>query len=274
MPSPEQVATAIQTIDQLSDWLENAGLSNAAIAQFKFNALATMHPELKEVAELAKSTIGITHPLPEEGMSVTELAAGLTENITVKIKPEQVNAALVKLGYQERNEQKRIWVLTEAGSEHGITLLASSKTNKWQGPQLKWYRSVIPILEQYFQQADNLADAAEQNNGSLPESEPSNSNHSNGNSASNQSSNKANAKSKRAWTIAERLKEKGIKSNPDQIQLIQSFADEYYKEKHGTIPPKLANRKISVSSYPGSESMELIDKAIDTVLNPKKKSDS
>ena len=273
MPSPEQVATAVQTIDQLSDWLENAGLSNAAIAQFKFNALAAMHPELKEVAELAKSTIGITHPLPEEGMSVTELAAGLTENLTVKIKPEQVNAALVKLGYQEKNEQKRIWVITEAGCEHGITLLASSKTNKWQGPQLKWYRSVIPILEEYFRQTD-IADTAEQNNGSLPESAPSNPNSSNSDSSSNKPNNKANAKSKKAWTIAERLKEKGIKSNPDQIQLIQSFADEYYKEKHGTIPPKLANRKIPVSSYPGLESMELIDKAIDTVLNPKKKSDS
>jgi len=53
MPSPEIVATAVQTIDQLSDWLENAGLSNAAIAQFKFNALAAMHPQLKQVAEWA-----------------------------------------------------------------------------------------------------------------------------------------------------------------------------------------------------------------------------
>ncbi|MBE9224031.1 hypothetical protein IQ264_00890 [Phormidium sp. LEGE 05292] len=267
MLSPEQVATAVQTIDQLSGWLENAGLSNAAIAQFKFNALAAMHPELKEVAELAKSLIGATHSLPEEGMSVTELAATLTENLTVKIKPEQVNTALAKLGYQERNDEKRIWVITEAGCEHGISLLASSKTNKWQGPQLKWYRSVIPILEEYFQQAGNSTDNVEQKNGSSPETEASNSNHSNHNSASN----KANAKSKKAWTIAERLKEKGIKSNPDQIQLIQSFADDYYQAKHGTNPPKLTNRRIPVSSYPGEEAIELIDRAIDTVFNPKKK---
>ncbi|MFB2916902.1 hypothetical protein [Aerosakkonema funiforme] len=273
MLSPEQVATAVQTIDQLSGWLENAGLSNAAIAQFKFNALAAMHPELKEVAELAKSLIGATHSLPEEGMSVTELAAVLTENLTVKIKPEQVNTALAKLGYQEKNDEKRIWVITEAGCEHGISLLASSKTNKWQGPQLKWYRSVIPILEDYFQQAGNSTDNVEQKNGSSPESETNNYNSSNGNSSSNKSSNKANAKSKKAWTIAERLKEKGIKSNPEQIQLIQSFADDYYQAKHGTTPPKLTNRRIPVSSYPGDESMELIDRAIDTVFNPKKKSD-
>lgn len=270
MSSPEQVATAVQTIDQLSGWLENAGLSNAAIAQFKFNALAAMHPELKQVVELAKSALGATHPLLEEGMSVTELAAVLTENLTVKIKPEQVNAALVKLGYQEKNDEKRIWILTEAGSEYGISLLASSKTNKWQGPQLKWYRSVIPILEEYFQQADNSANTIEQRNGSSPESEASNFNYSATNSASNESSNRANAKSKKARTIAERLKEKGIKSNPYQIQLMQSFADEYYQEKHGTNPPKLTNRKIPVSSYPGVESIELIDRAIDTVINPKK----
>ncbi|MFB2839320.1 hypothetical protein [Floridanema evergladense] len=263
MPSPEQVATAIQTIDQLSNWLENTGLSNAAIAQFKFNALAAIYPELKEIAELAKSLIGATHSLPEEGMSVTELAALLTENLTVKIKPEQVNTALVKLGYQERNNEKRIWILTEAGSEHGISLLATSKTNKWQGSQLKWYRSVIPILEDYFRQPDNLVDVAQGINGSSPETE-----------ANNQTNNKANTKTKKAWTVAERLKEKGIKSNPDQIQLIQSFADGYYTEKHGTKPPKLTNRKIPVSSYPGEESIELIDKAIDTVLNPRKKTDA
>lgn len=266
MSSPEQVATAVQTIDQLSRWLENAGLSNAAIAQFKFNALAAMHPELKQVVELAKSALGATHPLLEEGMSVTELAAVLTENLTVKIKPEQVNAALVKLGYQEKNDEKRIWILTEAGSEYGISLLASSKTNKWQGPQLKWYRSVIPILEEYFQQPNDSADNVEQRNGLSSQSDASNSNH----SASNESSNRANAKSKKARTIAERLKEKGIKSNPYQIQLMQSFADEYYQEKHGTNPPKLTNRKIPVSSYPGVESIELIDRAIDTVINPKK----
>lgn len=270
MLSPEIVATAVQTIDQLSSWLENAGLSNAAIAQFKFNALAAMHPELKQVAELAKSLIGATHSLPSEGMSVTELAAVLTEKLTVKIKQEQVNAALVKLGYQERNDEKRIWILTEAGSQHGISLLASSKTIKWQGPQLKWYRSVIPILEEYFQQPNNSADTIEQSNGSSPEREASNSNH----SASNKSTNRANTKSEKAWTIAERLKEKGIKTNPYQIQLMQSFADEYYQEKHGTKPPKLANRKIPVSSYPGVESIELIDRANDTVLHPKGKSNT
>ena len=131
------------------------------------------------------------------------------------------------------------------------------------GSQLKWYRSVIPILEDYFRQTDNLADVAQGSNGSSPETE-----------ASNQTNNKANTKTKKAWTVAERLKEKDIKSNPDQIQLIQSFADEYYTEKHGTKPPKLTNRKIPVSSYPGEESIELIDKAIDTVLNPRKKTDA
>ncbi|MBD2186521.1 hypothetical protein H6S82_14070 [Planktothrix sp. FACHB-1355] len=46
-----------------------------------------------------------------------------------------------------------------------------------------------------------------------------------------------------------------------------NFQTQYYQEKHGTNPPKLANRKIPVSSYPGVESIELSSrtKVIDTV---------
>lgn len=107
MPSPEQITIAISTIDQLSGWLENAGLNQVAIAQFKFNSLAAMYPELKEVAE----------------------------------------------------------------------------------------------------------------------------------------------------------------------KLIQSFADDYYLEKYGTNPPKIAGRKVPTSNYP-SEAIEIVDRAIETVFNPKKKSES
>ncbi|MFB2893120.1 hypothetical protein ACE1CI_09425 [Aerosakkonemataceae cyanobacterium BLCC-F50] len=159
MPSAEQITTAMATIDQLSNWLDNTGLNAAAIAQFKFNALAAMYPELREVAELAKQLIGATSPVPEVGMGATELAQVLKESLNANIKAEQVNQALVALGYQERNTEKRIWLLTETGSNYGTAILATSTTNKWQGSQLKWYRSVIPKLEEYFRDAANQADS-------------------------------------------------------------------------------------------------------------------
>ncbi|NES96322.1 MAG: hypothetical protein F6K32_14030 [Desertifilum sp. SIO1I2] len=277
IPSPEQLTTAIQTIDQLSGWLENSGLNQAAIphsgsltriAQWKFNALAAMYPELQEVTELAKQLIGSSSPLTEVGMTVTEVASALTESLELKIKPEQVNQALVALGYQQRNDQKRIWILTEAGKEYGTSLLATSGSSKWQGPQVKWHRSVLPILEEYFRETSNPAVASDTDKALLPQDELSNSN---GSLSKSTTSTESNSKSKKAWTVAERIKELNLKSNPMQIQLIQDFADESYLKQYGTKPPKLSGRRASTSSYPAS-SVDLVDRAIDTVFNPKKKS--
>ncbi|MFB2935558.1 hypothetical protein ACE1B6_09775 [Aerosakkonemataceae cyanobacterium BLCC-F154] len=275
MPSPEQITTAISMIDQLSGWLENAGLDQVAIVQFKFNSLAAMYPELKEVAEIAKSVIGAAFPI-EEGITVTELANIITENLGKSIKPDRINKALVELGYQERNEAKRTWSLTEAGKEHGICLLATSAKNSWSGVQVKWHRSVISVLLNYFQEnleeSNSLTINSQSSTEPLPEENASKNGSSNSNSASNQASSKDNS-SKKNWTIAERIKEKDLKSNPEQIKLIQSFADDYYLEKYGTKPPKLAGRKVHTSNYP-SEAIEIVDRAIETVFNPKKRSES
>lgn len=272
MPSQEQITTAISTIDQLSGWLENAGLDQVAIAQFKFNSLAAMYPELKEVAEIAKSVIGAAFPIMEEGMTVTDLANIIAENLGKSIKPERVNKALVQLGYQERNEAKRTWSLTETGKEHGIPLLATSATNAWSGVQVKWRRSVISVLLNYFQENLEESNALTHNGESVPESSKEENGRSENNSASNQTASKDNSKRKKNWPIAERVKDKNLTSNPGQIQLIQSFADDYYLEKYGTKPPKLAGRKVPTSNYP-SEAIEIVDRAIETVFNPKKKSE-
>ncbi|HAZ46663.1 MAG TPA: hypothetical protein DDW76_05555 [Cyanobacteria bacterium UBA11369] len=277
MVSPEQVTAAIQTIDQLSSWLENAGLTQVAIAQFKFNSLAAMYPELKEVAEIAKSLIGATFPITEEGMTVTELAGILTESLGKNVKPEQVNQALVTLGYQERNEAKRTWSLTEAGQEHGISLLATSTTNSWSGVQVKWRRSVISILLNYFQASSDQSTSITKSDESYQEISkevyPSNNGNYNNNAAANDTSPKAGSKRKKAWTVADRIKDLGLKSNPTQIELIQSFADEFYSDQYGTKPSKLSGRRNLVSSYP-SEALSIVYRAIETVFNPKKKSES
>lgn len=258
MPSAEQITTAMATIDQLSNWLDNTGLSAAAIAQFKFNALAAMYPELREVAELAKQLIGATSPVPEVGMGATELAQVLKESLNTNIKAEQVNQALVALGYQERNVEKRIWLLTETGSNYGIAILATSTTNKWQGSQVKWYRSVIPKLEEYFRGVANSVDQTDSKDGTATATQ-------------DESPNSIKTKTKKVFTVAERAKELGYKALPEQVQLIQSFADESYTEKYGSPPPRIAGRKTPVSKYP-IEFIDSLDRAIEKVFSPKKKS--
>ncbi|MBE9229570.1 hypothetical protein IQ264_29625 [Phormidium sp. LEGE 05292] len=261
MPSAEQITTAMATIDQLSNWLDNTGLSAAAIAQFKFNALAAMYPELREVAELAKQLIGATSPVPEVGMGATELAQVLKESLNANIKAEQVNQALVALGYQERNAEKRIWLITETGSNYGTAILATSTTNKWQGSQVKWYRSVIPKLEEYFRNAANSVDQADSKDGAAIATQDE--------SPTNKSN--SSTKTKKVFTVAERAKELGYKALPEQLQLIQSFADESYKEEYGSQPPRVSGRKTPVSKYP-IEFIDSLDRAIEKVFNPKKKS--
>jgi len=54
-----------------------------------------MYPELRGIAETAKQLIGVTSPLTEVGMTVTELAAVLADSLKFKIKPDVVNKALV-----------------------------------------------------------------------------------------------------------------------------------------------------------------------------------
>jgi hypothetical protein len=74
-----------------------------------------------------------------------------------KIKPASVNQALVELGFQMRPENgKRIWQLTEAGKEYGMSLLATSRTNDWAGPQVTWQESVLPKLLDYFESIESV----------------------------------------------------------------------------------------------------------------------
>src|SRR4028118_1274065 len=150
--APDALAAAMESINTLSVWLVDAGLDKSAIAQWKFNALAKKFPDLADIIEDAKKLIGSSATIPEVGMTVSEVAEQLTSEFGRKIKPEQVNQALVELGFQVRPDNgKRIWQLTEPGKEYGFSRLATSKTNDWSGPQVTWQEAVIPVLMNYFE---------------------------------------------------------------------------------------------------------------------------
>ncbi|AFZ15700.1 hypothetical protein Cri9333_4944 (plasmid) [Crinalium epipsammum PCC 9333] len=244
LPTPDNLAATMQTIDTLAGWLENTGIASGAIAQWKYNCLATTFPALSNLVESAKTLLGSTMPIPETGMGVTELANLLTESCERKIKPADVNQALVALGFQVRQEALRVWELTESGSEFGMALLATSKTNTWSGAQVKWFKSVIPLLEEHFQsQSDSNEQVAESRNGKshAPDSE------------------------RQYWFMEERVKHLGLKSNADQRLHIDMYVADSYKERHGKPPGKQLFKNTQSTAVPVAD-VDLLDEAINKVI--------
>jgi hypothetical protein len=244
----------MESINTLAVWLREAGLDESAIAHFKFNALAKKFPDLADIIEDAKKLIGSTAPLPDVGLTVTEVAERLTEDLGRKIKPASVNEALVELGFQVRPENgKRIWQLTEYGKEYGFSRLATSVTNDWSGPQVTWRESVIPVLIDYFESTHNTAiETPEASNGSTPAA------------ALPTPSSELEPESKN-WMIGARVKALKRKVTASQRLHIDMEAAEAYKQRHGKPPAKEQVKGKNYDIYPTAD-LDLVDEAIDRVL--------
>ena len=246
--APDALAAAMESINTLSVWLKDVGLDESAIAQWKFNALAKKFPDLADIIEDAKKLIGKGAPVPEVGMSVSEVAERLTSELGRKIRPAQVNQALVELGFQVRPDNgKRIWQLTESGKEYGFSRLATSKTNDWSGLQVTWGEAVISVLTDYFEKAVSLEEALSQSTEDIPtpasEPEPES----------------------KSWMAQERIKASKKKVTASQRLHIDMEAAEAYKERHGKPPAKEQVKGKYYDVYPTAD-LDLVDEAIERVL--------
>lgn len=252
--APDALAAAMESINTLSVWLKDAGLDESAIAQWKFNALAKKFPDLADIIEDAKKLIGSSATLPEIGMTVSEVAERLTEKLGRKIKPAQVNQALVELGFQVRPDNgKRIWQLTEKGKGYGFSRLATSLTNDWSGPQVTWGETVIPVLIDYFEStAFCLPQTDENRQGSVDVPTP------------NDSKSEPEPESK-SWMLGDRVKASKKKVTASQRMHIEMEAAEAYKERHGKPPAKEQVKGKYVDVYPAAD-LDLLDAAIERVL--------
>jgi len=246
--APDALAAAMESINTLSVWLKDAGLNESAIAHFKYNALAKKFPGLADIIEDAKKLIGSSAPVPDVGMTVSEVAEQLTSSLGRLIKPAQVNQALVELGFQVRPDNgKRIWQLTELGKQYGFSRLATSKTNDWSGPQVSWQEAVIPVLIDYFEKAVSLDLALSQSSEdiSTPASEPE--------------------PESKSWMVQERIKASKKKVTASQRLHIDMEAAEAYKERHGKAPAKEQVKGKFYDVYPAAD-LDLVDEAIERVL--------
>lgn len=278
LPEPDAITKAMASIDVLVGWLKEAGLDSVAIAHFKFNALAKRFPGIADIAEDAKKLIGTQQPLPEVGMTVTSLAQRLEALLERKIKPASVNQALVELGFQVRPENgKRIWQLTEAGSEYGISLLATSRTNDWSGPQLMWRESVLPLLVDYFESLDEAAAATQRESApeekaveprANPDSSPSSeitSSLPTSELLKERSSKSSKESELKSFSLAQRLKVLKKKVTASQRLHIEMEAAEAFKERHGKPPTKEQSQGKYHDVYPDAD-LDLLDAAIERVL--------
>jgi hypothetical protein len=258
--SSEAIATAMESINTLAVWLQDAGLDESAIAHWKFNALARKFPDLADIIEDAKKLISSGAPLPEVGMTATEMASRLSDDLGKKIKPAQVNEALVELGLQVRPENgKRIWQLTEAGNEYGFSRLATSKTNDWSGPQVTWQESVIPLLIDYFESIEaekSVGIEVEDASDTTPSDRPT---------PSDSTSPVLSESESTSWMISSRIKALKKKVNSSQRLHIDMEAAEAYKQRHGKNPAKEQLKGKYYDIYPSSD-LDLVDEAIDRVL--------
>ncbi|HEY9611791.1 hypothetical protein, partial [Allocoleopsis sp.] len=247
--TPDALASAMESINTLSVWLVDAGLDKSAIAQWKFNALAKKFPDLADIIEDAKKLIGSTATVPELGMTVSEVAEQLTEELGRKIKPAQVNQALIELGFQVRPDNgKRIWQLTELGKEYGLSRLATSKTNDWSGPQVTWGETIIPVLIDYFEKAfseeEALSESPRDTPTPAPELEPK--------------------PESISWMLTERIKSSKKKVTASQRLHIEMEAAESYKQRHGKPPAKEQVKGKYYDVYPESD-LDLLAAAIERV---------
>lgn len=140
-------------IEVASVWMVEAGIDERAIASWKLKELGKQIPALAGVVTSALETITNNSSSPT-GMITSQLAEELSTKLGTKVTPAKVNQALHDLELQDwaKPGVNRERKLTDKGKEYGIALLTTS-ADGWQGAQLRWYDSVIPLLSNYFSQS-------------------------------------------------------------------------------------------------------------------------
>lgn len=148
--STNEVKLIADGIEVASQWMLEAGIDEKAMASWKLKELAKQIPALQGVISSALEIITSNSNSPS-GMIVSQLATELSGKMGTKVTPAKVNQALHDLELQDwaKPGVNRERKLTPSGQQYGVALLTTS-ADGWQGAQLRWYDSVIPLLCQFF----------------------------------------------------------------------------------------------------------------------------
>lgn len=146
----QDLKVVVSMIEIASGWMQEAGIDEKAISCWKLKELGKQVPELQGLVSSALEIITSNSNSPS-GMIVSQLATELSAKMGTKVTPAKVNQALHDLELQDwaKPGVNRERKLTSRGQQYGVALLTTS-ADGWQGAQLRWYDSVIPLLCQYF----------------------------------------------------------------------------------------------------------------------------
>ncbi len=139
--------------------LQKAGVSETLQASFALTEQAKLDPENEEIYENAKRLVSSQMPVEEVPMSPTELGKLIADKLDLEKAPSgrKINEILLFAGLQvaeksisTSGKKKTIWHLTEAGKEYGDVMMDSAKGNGKTIFTVRWFSSVIPVIEKYF----------------------------------------------------------------------------------------------------------------------------
>lgn len=104
-------------------------------------------PELKGVMDDAKKALP-SIPISDPLLTVTQLCQLIQEESGQKISAVSLNKKLQEKGLQFRNDcDNPRWLPTDRGKEHGMVVLETAKGRDKTVQALKWYRTILDLLE-------------------------------------------------------------------------------------------------------------------------------
>jgi prophage antirepressor-like protein len=142
LPSPEEIATAVNLVLSITDVHQN--LRAGAIA----NAMTHYYPALKPVMENHVKPL-LTLPVESKLVRPTVLGEKLAEVTGESWSAVRVNKLLLEQGFQVKNPDGKnpAYLPTEKGKEHGQLVLDTARGRDKTVQSLQWHLSVLQALE-------------------------------------------------------------------------------------------------------------------------------
>lgn len=143
----------IEQMNIAEQLLLDVGVDPTIIKQKKLDVAAKSLPDVQEMIEAGKLAIASLTPRQSIGLTPTELGEQLNPSQKAKV----VNEALADLGLQTKMHRqstknpaktKSFWQVTDQGRQYSYVALTTAAD--WSGGQIRWYESVIPLLQQYL----------------------------------------------------------------------------------------------------------------------------
>lgn len=152
--------SSIEEISALFSGLFNLGIKPELVESVKLTAIARCLPHLAPAVEEGKKLLSTQMVVDDVPMSPTQLGQLLGERLQLAKIPtgKEINQALLNLGLQvsehqtnSRGEKRLHWHLTNEGQKYGQMLTDTCIGHEKTVFHIRWFRSVIPLLEQYLE---------------------------------------------------------------------------------------------------------------------------